>query len=111
MDIKKVLAEKQAWRAHRARVKALPEGYQIVYYEIQKYLFKVVPTNLTDVLIEIRQLFEQGANNHKRVLEITGADVAEFVDGLIDEATSVDQTQQIVDEKMADSMGKWLDKK
>lgn len=111
MDIKKVLAEKQAWRAHRGRVKALPEDYQIVYYEIQKYLFKVVPTNLTDVLIEIRQLFEQGANNHKRVLEITGADVAEFVDGLIDEPTSADQTQQIVDEKMAESMGKWLDKK
>ncbi|MGX7351637.1 hypothetical protein RU97_GL001054 [Enterococcus canis] len=110
MDIKKIVAEKQAWRAHMARVKALPEDYQIVYHEIQKYLFKVVPTNTIDILIELQQLFEEGANNHKSVLEITGPDVAAFVDGMIDEETA-DQTQKIVDEKVAESMRKWLDKK
>lgn len=110
MDIKKIVAEKQAWRAHMARVKALPEDYQIVYHEIQKYLFKVVPTNTIDILIELQQLFEEGANNHKNVLEVTGPDVAAFVDGMIDEET-VDQTQKIVDEKVAESMRKWLDKK
>jgi DNA-binding ferritin-like protein (Dps family) len=36
------------WRAHMARVKALPQGYQIVYKEIQNYLFKVGPVELTD---------------------------------------------------------------
>ena len=33
----------EKWRAHITRVKALPQDYQIVYKEIQKYLFKVGP--------------------------------------------------------------------
>lgn len=31
-----------------ARVKGLPQDYQIVYKEIQKYLFKVGPVELTN---------------------------------------------------------------
>ena len=31
-----------------ARVKALPPGYQIVYKEIQKYLFKIGPIDVFD---------------------------------------------------------------
>src|SRR5690242_981870 len=34
--------------AHVARVKALPPDYQIVYKEMQKYLFKVGPVILPD---------------------------------------------------------------
>ena len=39
MNIKDIIEEKKEWRAHMARVKALPKDYQIVYKEIQKYLF------------------------------------------------------------------------
>jgi DNA-binding ferritin-like protein (Dps family) len=36
------------WRAHLARVKALPPDYQIVYKEIQRYFFKLGPIDLPD---------------------------------------------------------------
>ncbi len=37
MNIRDIFFEgKKAWRAHMARVKALPQDYQIVYKEIQK---------------------------------------------------------------------------
>lgn len=39
---------RKQWRKHMARVKALPPDYQIVYKEIQRYLFKVGPIDLTD---------------------------------------------------------------
>ncbi len=74
------------WRAHMARVKALPQDYQIVYKEIQKYLFKVGPVELsgeTGLLSGIIDLFEEGAALGKVVLEITGSDVAAFCDDLI----------------------------
>ncbi|MBT9548153.1 MAG: DUF1048 domain-containing protein [Candidatus Sericytochromatia bacterium] len=69
-----------------ARVKALPQEYQIVYSEIQKYIFKASPFELsdgTDVLSGIIGLFEEGAALGKNVLEITGNDVAAFCDALI----------------------------
>jgi len=56
-----------------ARVKALPQDYQIVYKEIQKYLFKVGPVELTDgtgLLSGIIDLFEEGAALGKGVLEV-----------------------------------------
>ncbi len=64
-----------------ARVKALPQDYQIVYKEIQKHLFKVGPVLLTagtDLRSGIVDLFELGAVLGKGVLEVTGRDVAAF---------------------------------
>lgn len=86
MSIRDLIEGKKAWRAHMARVKALPQEYQIVYNEIQKYLFKVGPvelTEMTDVLSGIVDLFEEGAAVGKGVLEVTGRDVATFCDDLI----------------------------
>ena len=48
MGIQDIIEGKKQWRAHMARVKALPPDYQIVYKEMQKYLFKVGPINLPD---------------------------------------------------------------
>jgi len=48
MRIEDIIEGKKEWRAHMARVKALPKDYQIVYKEIQKYLFKVGPVELSD---------------------------------------------------------------
>ena len=47
MSIKDIIEGKKEWRAHVARTKGLPREYQIVYQEIQKYLFKVCPVELT----------------------------------------------------------------
>lgn len=91
MKIRDMIEGRKEWRAHVARVKALPQDYQMVYKEIQKYLFKVGPVELTDgtdLLSGIIDLFEEGAASGKDVLEVTGRDVAAFCDELIKDSTT-----------------------
>lgn len=85
MGIQDIIEGKRQWRAHVARVKALPSDYQIVYKEIQRYFFKVGPTDLADgpLLPELVDFFEEGAAEGKAVLELIGTDVAAFCDDLI----------------------------
>lgn len=105
---------REKWRAHVARVKALPQDYQIVYKEIQKYLFKVGPVELTDgtdLLSGIIDLFEEGAALGKGVLEVTGSDVAAFCDDLIkDSKTFADILQESVDQEVNKATKKVTDK-
>jgi DNA-binding ferritin-like protein (Dps family) len=85
VGIQDVIEGKKQWRAHVARVRALPPDYQIVCKEIQRYLFKVGPTDLPDgsLLSGIVDFFEEGAAAGKGVLELIGPDVAAFCDDLI----------------------------
>ena len=84
MSIQDIIEGKKQWRAHVARVKALPPDYRIVYQEMQRYLFKVGPTDLDGGLLPgIVDFFEEGVAAGKGVLEVTGADVAAFCDDLI----------------------------
>lgn len=86
MSMQGIIEDKKKWRAHLARVKSLPQDYQIVYKEIQNYLFKVGPVDFTEgmgLLSGIVDLFEEGAAVGKGVLEVTGRDVAAFCDDLI----------------------------
>ena len=99
MGIQEIIEGKKQWRAHMARVKALPPDYEIVYREMQKYLFKVGPVSLTDgsLLSGIVEFFEEGAAHGKGVLELIGPDVAAFCDGLIkDTRTYADVYQESV---------------
>jgi DNA-binding ferritin-like protein (Dps family) len=107
------------WRAHMARVKALPQDYQIVYKEIQNYLFKVGPVELidgmdflsTDLLSGILDLFEEGAALGKGVLEVTGSDVAAFCDDLIrDSKTFADVLQESIDQEVNKAVKKAMEK-
>ncbi|PYI51533.1 DUF1048 domain-containing protein [Paenibacillus flagellatus] len=114
MKIREIIEGKKEWRAHMARVKALPKDYQIVYKEIQKYLFKVGPVELTDgtgLLSGIVDLFEEGASLGKGVLEVTGSDVAAFCDDLIkDSKTYSDIYQESVAREGNKAMNKASDK-
>ncbi|WP_330185104.1 DUF1048 domain-containing protein [Nocardia sp. NBC_01503] len=80
-----MIEDKREWRAHMARVKALPPDYQIVYKEMQKYFFKIGPVELVDggLLSGVLDFFEEGVAEGKRVLELTGDDVAAFCDDLV----------------------------
>lgn len=104
----------EKWRAHMTRVKALPQDYQIVYKEIQKYLLKVGPVELndgTDLLAGIVDLFEEGAALGKGVLDVTGKDVAAFCDDLIkDSKTYADIYQKSVDQEVNKAVKKVMDK-
>ncbi|WEG14582.1 DUF1048 domain-containing protein [Pullulanibacillus sp. KACC 23026] len=112
MSLKKIIEEKKEWRAHVSRVKALPQDYQIVYKEIQKYLFKVGPVELSEglgLLSEIVSFFEEGAAAKKGVLEVTGTDVAAFCDALIENSNSktyADLYQEAVTQNINKNMKK-----
>ncbi|MCO1574234.1 DUF1048 domain-containing protein [Crossiella sp. SN42] len=102
MGIQDIIEGKRQWRAHKARVKALPPDYQIVYNEMQRYLFKVGPVDLHDgpLLPGIVDFFEEGVAAGKGVLELIGTDVAAFCDDLIkDTPTYADIYQESVSGK------------
>ncbi|OHD57527.1 MAG: hypothetical protein A2096_05400 [Spirochaetes bacterium GWF1_41_5] len=113
MSIRDIIDGKKKWRAHVARIKALPREYQIVYKEIQKYLFKVGPVELTEgigVLSGIMDLFEEGAAMGKGVLDVTGSDVAAFCDELIrDSKTHADLYQETAVREVTKAMKKFSD--
>ncbi|ASS65380.1 MULTISPECIES: DUF1048 domain-containing protein [unclassified Paenibacillus] len=114
MRIQDIIKGKKEWRAHMARVKALPQDYQIVYKEIQSYYFKVGPIELaegTGLLSGIVDLFEEGAALGKGVLEVTGRDVAAFCDELIkDSKTYSDLYQESVAQEVSKAMKKMAEK-
>jgi DNA-binding ferritin-like protein (Dps family) len=102
MGIQDIIEGKKQWRAHLARVKALPPDYQIVYKEIQKYLFKVGPIDLSDgqLLSGMVDFFEEGVVAGKGVLELLGNDVAAFCDDLVkDSRTYADVYQESISGK------------
>lgn len=114
MRIQDIIEGKKEWRAHMARVKALPQDYQIVYKEIQKYLFKVGPVELTEgtgLLSGIVDLFDEGAASGKDVLKVTGSDVAAFCDDLVkDSKTYADIYQGSVNQEVYKAIKKDTDK-
>jgi DNA-binding ferritin-like protein (Dps family) len=99
VGIQDIIEGKRQWRAHMARVKALPPDYQIVYKEIQRYLFKVGPVDVGDgrLLSGIVDFFEEGVAAGKGVLELIGNDVAAFCDDLVkDSRTCADTCQKSI---------------
>ncbi|MFC7384514.1 DUF1048 domain-containing protein [Sphaerisporangium rhizosphaerae] len=97
MGIHDIIEGKRQWRAHMARVKALPPDYRIVYKEIQRYLFKVGAFDLTDgsLFSGILDFFQEGVAAGRGVLELIGDDVAAFCDELIkDSRTYADIYQE-----------------
>ena len=102
MGIHDIIEGKREWRAHLARVRALPKDYQVVYGEIQKYYFKIGPVGLEDgtLLTGIVDFFEDGAAQGKGAIELIGDDVAAFADDLVkDTPTYADRYQESIAEK------------
>ncbi len=82
----KILGDKKEWRGMEARARALPPDYRIVYAETQRYMWKFTAGNGLDVVAVLKDLlglFELGAADGKRALEVTGEDVAAFCDELL----------------------------
>ncbi|UWE10501.1 DUF1048 domain-containing protein [Actinacidiphila bryophytorum] len=96
MGIHDIVEGKKQWRAHMARVKALPPDYQIVYKEMQKYFFKVGPVGLADgtLLTGVLDFFEAGAADGTRVLALVGHDIAAFCDGLLKDSPTYAEIYQ-----------------
>jgi DNA-binding ferritin-like protein (Dps family) len=87
-DFKQMKADKQEWHAQQARVKQLPESYQIVFEEVQKYLWQFAGGDGMDMVKGIYDLidfFEEGAANQVPVLDLVGEDVAAFAENTLHE--------------------------
>lgn len=85
-NIKKMMESKREYRQQMARVKALPEDYQYVFKKIQGHMWMFTAGAGYDMMkihSDLIELFEVGAAEGKRVLEITGEDVAVFCDELL----------------------------
>lgn len=90
----KLVGEKKEWRAMQARAAALPEDYRVVYAEIQKYVFNLAGgdgRSIIALLEDLLDLFESGAADGRRPLEVTGDDVAGFCDELLRNARTYTQ--------------------
>lgn len=81
--LNKLHADKQEWRAQMKKVHAMPKEYQIVYKEVEKYLFTFAGGNGQDTLAGLYQLIDflqTGADNQIPVLDYVGSDVGEFAE-------------------------------
>lgn len=94
LNIRNIAREKRKYRQMQARVKALPEEYSYVYDKIQHYMWSFSGGSGMDLLpifTDLLELFETGAAEGRRVLEITGEDVAAFCDELLRNAKTYTQ--------------------
>ncbi|HSD56413.1 MAG TPA: DUF1048 domain-containing protein [Candidatus Saccharimonadales bacterium] len=103
------LEGKKEWKAVEARAKALPEEYQVVYNEIKDFVWhggtgSMDPSNMFKRLVE---LFEEGVAKGKDVTDVTGNDVAAFVEELSrDEKTYTDGLREKLNQNIAKKLGK-----
>ncbi len=84
-----IAREKREYKQREARVKALPEDYRYVYRQIRQYMWGYSGGSGMDmlpILADLLDLFETGAAEGKRVLDVTGEDVAAFCDELLQAA-------------------------
>ncbi|HEY5881071.1 MAG TPA: DUF1048 domain-containing protein [Nakamurella sp.] len=89
--LKKIIGDKKEWKGMEARAAALPNDYQILYGEIKKYMFRFSAGNGMDIVAILKDLlglFETGAADGRRALEVTGEDVAAFCDELLRNANT-----------------------
>jgi DNA-binding ferritin-like protein (Dps family) len=90
--LKKIIGDKKEWWSMEARAKALPSDYRIVYDAIKGYMFMLSSGDGMDtitILKDLLELFETGAADGKRALEVTGEDVAAFCDELLRNAKTL----------------------
>lgn len=86
LNPKKIMEGKREYRQQVARVNALPEDYRYVFKKIQAHMWRFAAGDGYDMVAlhdGLLDLFEEGAAAGRPVLEITGEDVAGFVDELL----------------------------
>ena len=85
-NISKMIKSKREYKQQMVRVSALPKDYQYVFKEIQSHMWQFVSGagyDMMEVQYGLIDLFEEGVAEGKSVLEVTGEDVAGFVDELL----------------------------
>ena len=105
----KVVGEKKKYRQMKARIEALPEDYQYVYKKIQQYMWGFAAGDGYDMIkvqYDLIELFEAGAADGRKVLEITGEDVAAFSDELLRNAKNyIDKRRESLNRDILKKLG------
>ncbi|MBA3679199.1 DUF1048 domain-containing protein [Candidatus Saccharibacteria bacterium] len=105
--LSKITGDKKEWKAMEARAKALPKDYQVVYGEMKKYIWTSSGLALIDVFKGLLDLFEESSASGKKVLEVTGDDVAAFCDELLKgEKTYTEKWRETLNSDIAKKLGK-----
>jgi DNA-binding ferritin-like protein (Dps family) len=96
-NFRRMAREKRKFRQTQERVKALPDDYRYVYHKIAGYMWSYSGGSGMDMLpllADLLELFETGVAEGKRVLDITGADVAAFCDELLRNAKTYTENRR-----------------
>jgi DNA-binding ferritin-like protein (Dps family) len=112
---KKWASEKKEYRQMMARVEKLPEDYQYVFQKIQHYTWQFAGGDGMDMLkihYDLIELFETSVADGKRVLEVTGEDVAAFGDELLRNAkTYTEDWREKLNRDIKNRLGKGSESK
>lgn len=97
-SLKNIKQEKRAYKEYLARIKALPEEYAFVYNKIATYMWSNSGGgdgyDMVTLQAGVLELFEEGAAEGKKVLEVTGEDVAAFSDELLRSARTYSENRR-----------------
>ncbi|MDR1619615.1 MAG: DUF1048 domain-containing protein [Clostridiales bacterium] len=109
LNIPKIMKSKREYKEQMARVEAMPEDYRFVFKKIQSHMWMFAAGSGYDMMkihYDIIELFETGVLQGKRVLEITGNDVAGFCDELLKCArTYTEDWRAKLNREIADKLG------
>lgn len=95
------LNEKKEYRDNEKRAKSLPAEYAKAYTQIRNYIWNTSGLLTIQPLISLVDILEEAAANDKRVIDITGPDVAAFADELVrGESSWKDQQRKKLNDKL-----------
>jgi len=93
--------EKKRYRQTEKRAKALPPEYAEAYKDIKHYVWNTSGILTIDPLVSLIDMLEEAAADDRRVVDITGPDVAAFADDLVrGERSYKDQQRKKLNEKL-----------
>jgi DNA-binding ferritin-like protein (Dps family) len=79
----RMTAGKKEWKLMEARAAQLPADYRTVYSKMKSYMWPFTASDGMDVVAVLREvldLFETEAAAGRKVIEVTGTDLAAFCD-------------------------------
>jgi DNA-binding ferritin-like protein (Dps family) len=110
LNIPKILKRKREYKEQMARIDAMPEDYRFVFKKIQSHMWMFAAGNGYDMMkihYDLIDLFESGVTEGKRVLEITGSDVAGFCEELLRNTKTYTENWRVkLNREIAEKLGK-----
>lgn len=98
-SLKNIKRDKAEYKRYLARVKSLPEDYRFVFEKISHYMWSLCGGGDGYDIISLQgnllELFEESVIDGKKVLEVTGEDVAAFCDELLRNARTYTEDWRI----------------